>query len=582
MNQKKRVCVLLCFCVLCVTALGELRDFVVIVTPVLNKNAAANFNKIANYFQENGYIQLAEVFRSYGRNGNGSGFVITDRQGENYIITNRHVIARAQSVNITISTHAGTDLIYKNCPIVYIDNKLDLAVLQFPGRKKIYKRGLKISPQLIKDGYEVWSAGYPALLSRPDWQFSKGTITNQSAAIPEMTDPQVSYIIRHSANITPGTSGGPLLIRDRTSPSGYSVIGINTWTVSGGQNNYFAIPSRNINVILQKAKRAGRAKQDHTFYREDLEKSCKLLAAELSRVDPDYNKASRLISYSFADIKGMESFITVVKTGDSTQREKWRKNFFFNLPIETMRAAIFVLFWNSSGGTEGGLEVEFKEIDSPDTKDFSEKQRVGTIFDINGTRREVVWAYESGHWYIVEMNLAQAKKAYGVDTPLLGSIPQGRIGIGVNSCIDIFSEDIEDNRYEIGLLLDIPILPYMSISTGFNFVASLAADVFLYPNFIQIPLLARVEYYFDLSSNVIDLTLIPFFALGLGLDFTIKPDDYYELGPFFKVIGRAGVEIRSNHLSLGIYITYFVFLTQFYTVEGWQYPLIGASIKYNL
>jgi serine protease Do len=210
MNKKKRVCVLLCFCVLCVTALGELRDFVVIVTPVLNKNAVANYIKIANDFEKHGYEQTAEIFRSFAKGGTGSGFDVIDRQGENYIITSRHVVARAESVDITISPYEGTEKTYKNCPIVYIDNELDLAVLQFPGRKKIYKQGLSISPRLKKDGSEVWSAGYPRLFGRPDWQFSKGTITNQKADIPELADPRVSYIIRHSVSIDPGSSGGPL------------------------------------------------------------------------------------------------------------------------------------------------------------------------------------------------------------------------------------------------------------------------------------------------------------------------------------------------------------------------------------
>jgi S1-C subfamily serine protease len=582
MDQKKWVSILLYFCVLCFTVSGELRDFVVIVTPVLHKSAVANLNKIADSFNDNGFVLTAEVFRSYAGGGNWSGFVITDSQGENYIITNRHAVTQAQSVTITVSTYNGDHKTYENCPVIYFDNELDLAVLRFPGGEKVYKRGLNISSRLIKEGSEVWAAGYPFLLGRPEWQFSKGTITNQRAVIPEMADPQVSYIIRHSANTSSGGSGGPLLIRDRTSPMGYSVIGINTWTVSSSRDSYFALPARNIFIVLQKAKRAGQREQDPAACREDLERSCKLLAAELTSAHPDYDKVSRFISYSFADRKGMESFVTMVKTGDSRERETWWKNFYFNSPIETMRLAIFASFWNSIGGMEGGVEVVFKEIDPADRDNLSGKAQVRTTFDINGTGHGIVWAYEYGHWYIVEMNLAQVKKAYGVDTPLLDSPQQGGIGIGLNSCIDVFSDNIEDNRVEMGFLLDIPILSYLSISTGLNWVSDLAPDS-TYPIFIQVPVLVRFDYYLDLSSGFIDFGLIPFIALGLGLDYQIDPEaPSFDLALFLKAIGRAGVEIRSNHLSLGIYLAYFIYLTPFYTIDGWKNPLLGAFIKYSL
>jgi S1-C subfamily serine protease len=585
MNQKKWVCAGLCFCIFCFTALAELRDFVVIMTPVLHKTTAANYNKIADYFQDYGHVKTAEVFRSFDQGGKGSGFVITDRQGENYIITNRHIVARAESVNITINSYAGTDTTFKNCPVVYIDDELDLAVLRFPRGEKVYKRGLTINARMIKDGSEVWSAGYPDLFGRPDWQFSKGTVTNQGAAVPEMADSEVSYIIRHSANIGPGSSGGPLLIWDSTSFTGYSVIGINTWTVGSGQNFFFAIPAKNIPVVVQKAKRALRIKQDREACRQDLQKKCQLLAAQLKSRQPDYNKAGRFISYTFADRKGMESFMTVVKTGDSTQKEKWERSFFFYSPIEIMRSAIFALFWNSIGGAEEGTEIDFKEIEDADQDDFPEKSRISTVFRINGKEHEIVWVYESGHWYIADLDLSQVKQAYGVETPLLGSRPQGRIGIGIHGCLDIFSELIEDNLCEVGLLLEIPILPQVAISTGFNFLFRYAAYIsILDVDLFQIPVFVKYEWYLDLSSNVLDFSLIPFVALGLGLDFPNGTERYDVSGPFFKAIGRAGVEIRSDHLSLGFYLSYNYYLAPsllFEEIEA-EKPKIGVLVKYNL
>jgi len=125
-----------------------------------------------------GEERLALIFRSFAQGGHGSGFIITDRNGENYIITNSHVVAHVEKVNVEILKYDGTSQLYVNCPILYIDDEIDLAVLQFPNKEKIFSQGIKIDSKLKKDGTEVWSAGYPGLLGRPSWQFAKGNITN--------------------------------------------------------------------------------------------------------------------------------------------------------------------------------------------------------------------------------------------------------------------------------------------------------------------------------------------------------------------------------------------------------------------
>jgi S1-C subfamily serine protease len=583
MDYKRWVCVALCLCVLCITAFSELRNYVVIVKPVLHKTTVENFNKIAGDFEEHGYEQMAEIFRSFAKGGHGSGFVITDEKGENYIITNRHVVAQAESVNITISTYEGTDKTYENCPIIFIDDQIDLAVLQFPNKEKVFKEGFKVDTKLIKDGTEVWSAGYPGLFGRPGWQFSKGNITNQRANIPEMTDPKVSYIIQHSASIDPGNSGGPLLIRDNTSPTGYSAIGINTWTVSNRQNSFFAIPAKNIPVVLQRAKKAEQVKQNRAAYKADLEKSCKILAGELKSKQPDYNKVNQFISYSFVDKKGLESFATMLKISNSTEKEQWQQNFFFNSPVETMRSAIFILFWNSIRGAEDKTDVDFKEINFADQDNFQEKSQVRTIFNINGGQREIIWAYESGHWRVVDMDLAQVKKAYGVDTPLLGSSQPRGIGIGIDMCADVFSGNLWGNQYKFGVITDIQISSYISISTGLYWLAQFGVDFYYYPGLIELPVLVKFEYYFDLSFVGFNLGLSPFVALGPALDCQFVPLTL-DLSTFFyfSIIGRAGVEIEIAPISIGIYITYNYFLAPYWFTEEPEYPLLGVFVKYNL
>lgn len=129
--------------------------------------------------------------------------------GRNYLVTNRHVVVDASSADIESESADGAKKAYKACPVVAVDDELDLALLAFPPDERPFKAGLPFADEALSDGEEVWSAGYPGLGDRPAWQFGKGAITNASARVEELVDPELSTLIQHSAQVDPEIQEAP-------------------------------------------------------------------------------------------------------------------------------------------------------------------------------------------------------------------------------------------------------------------------------------------------------------------------------------------------------------------------------------
>ncbi len=140
--------------------------------------------------------------------GQGSGFVI-DKDG--HILTNYHVIADAQAVEVTLHNHKK----YK-ATIVGSDRAHDLAIIQI--------KAPDLQPMVLGDstnlqvGQKVYAIGNPFGLA--------GTLTQGIVSsirqVQEPNGPIIDEAIQTDAAINPGNSGGPLLNFHG------EVIGINT------------------------------------------------------------------------------------------------------------------------------------------------------------------------------------------------------------------------------------------------------------------------------------------------------------------------------------------------------------------
>ena len=173
----------------------------------------------------------------------GSGYIVDPR---GYIITNNHVIDKADKIYVKLSTdpEGSTDQ-GRPATVVGVDKDTDIAVIKIDTREPLptVKLGNSEGAQV---GDWVLAIGSPFGLSQT---VSAGIVSAKNRSIDEPSENglaanQFQKFIQTDAAINPGNSGGPLV-----DMSG-SVIGMNTaiYTQSmGSQGVGFAMPS---NVII--------------------------------------------------------------------------------------------------------------------------------------------------------------------------------------------------------------------------------------------------------------------------------------------------------------------------------------------
>ncbi len=167
----------------------------------------------------------------------GSGFIISD---EGYILTNNHVVAGADEINVKLSDGREFKGVLKGS-----DEKLDLALIKIAA-----KDHLPVAPLGDSDAIEVgeWvlAIGNPFGLSQT---VTAGIVSAKGRVIG--SGPYDDFI-QTDASINPGNSGGPLF-----NAKG-EVIGINTAIVAGGQGIGFAIPVNMAKTVITQLRETGK------------------------------------------------------------------------------------------------------------------------------------------------------------------------------------------------------------------------------------------------------------------------------------------------------------------------------------
>ena len=184
----------------------------------------------------------------------GSG-VIVDPAG--YVVTNAHVVAAAERVNVILPSESGLGRSERmgtrtrgrslRAEIVGVDLETDLALL------RLQEKGLPALPlgnsDEVEQGQLVLAFGSPLGL---DNSVSMGVV---SAPARQLRPEDTMVYIQTDAPINPGNSGGPLL-----NTKG-EVIGINTLILSQGGGNEglgFAAPSNIVRNVIDRLRKNGR------------------------------------------------------------------------------------------------------------------------------------------------------------------------------------------------------------------------------------------------------------------------------------------------------------------------------------
>jgi serine protease Do len=166
----------------------------------------------------------------------GSGFIV-DPKG--YIITNYHVIEKADKIYVKLSTDPDTQDLGRPARVIGTDKATDLAVIKIDTSTPLptVKMGNSDTAEV---GDWVEAIGSPFALSQT---VTAGIISAKHRTIDGGAPGQFQHFIQTDAAINPGNSGGPLLNMNG------EVIGVNTaiYTQSNGyQGIGFAMPSNTV------------------------------------------------------------------------------------------------------------------------------------------------------------------------------------------------------------------------------------------------------------------------------------------------------------------------------------------------
>jgi serine protease Do len=170
------------------------------------------------------------------RDSLGSGFIV-DSKG--YIITNNHVVDKADKIFVKLSTDPDNTDEGRPARVIGVDKATDLAVIKIETSTPLPTVKLGNS-ETAEVGDWVEAIGSPFALSQT---VTAGIISAKHRTIEPGASGQFQHFIQTDAAINPGNSGGPLLNMNG------EVIGVNTaiYTQSAGyQGIGFAMPSNTV------------------------------------------------------------------------------------------------------------------------------------------------------------------------------------------------------------------------------------------------------------------------------------------------------------------------------------------------
>jgi len=383
--MKKQTLLLLCL-LLCnaanIFAQDNLRNMVCVVRPQLPDAMKMFYEEYGRALSREGYVRSGALLRSRESGGFGSG-VVVQREGKFYVLTNFHVVEHAESVSLEFQANADSPLQLKDCRIVARDSDYDLALIALPAGAGI-QSGFTFSGMTVKEGVEVWSAGFPGLGNRPSWQLGRGIVSNESIKDSLLTNTKLLFVMQHTAQVDAGSSGGALLIASSNEPSGYSIVGINTWKARGREGANFAIPGKAAMSFLESAK----SMETSANFKQQIETQTKtLLAAK------NYKDIVPLISRSYIFSISVTAFIEMFTGASKDAKDAADKAFRQLEPFDGFCIIIADAFYQKIKNTTSVYIDTGEEFASRAT--------------INRKETEMTWTREGENWLLMSSALLQ-------------------------------------------------------------------------------------------------------------------------------------------------------------------------------
>jgi serine protease Do len=380
---------LVCASVFAQAGAGALRDYVGLINQSYHPDIVAYFEKIKTQLDKKGEKDAVKAIDRFLKGSIGSGFIINDASGQNYILTNNHVIAQAYDLSITFERQDGFKKSWQGLKIIAADEETDLALLAFAPGDKPVEQGLVFITRTMEEGEEVFSAGFPGLGTAALWQFGNGRITNAIARFPKSLDDEtlMGPFIQHSAQVDPGNSGGPLLIPQKNAPSGYAVAGINTLSALWRQAANYAVPVNTVETFVKAALHP-----EPQTYRSQLDQR---LSSFIEGFANDKAAYPHIAGFLSSDCIGENAEYAISEVLEKAPRQV-QQGFINKLEDSIVGGMGYAVGWiieNAIHKQGAAIKAAVKEVNGSG-EDYN------VAFTINGKDYDSTWKREYGIWRI--------------------------------------------------------------------------------------------------------------------------------------------------------------------------------------
>ena len=408
--MRKRILTLFAVFTITIASAQNLRETIAIVRPKLSETTQTFLSDFSKSLRRDGFYSAADILQNYGKGSFGTGFAYRNKQdGQLYIITNRHVVEQAEIVDIEFSLPDTSSKIFTECPVIGVHDDFDIAFIALPKEAEIPT--LEITDKDITDGTPVFSAGFPALEEKPSWQLGQGIVSNANAVIKSLTNRKDLTLIQHTAQVDAGSSGGPLLIRDEHTATGFAVIGINTWKATNRENTSFAIPVHTIDNFLQNYPTDPKLLLTQT---EVSNKASELLQATKS----SYQAVMPFVSYQYVSNISANTFYDLVVAASDAATDAMKSCFEQGSPLEGIRIGLADIICRQFSEKN----YTFSTINNLDPIN----KNAEVIYTVGDKNISTQWTMEQGRWRLIDAENVKASriepngisKSYGFGTSI--------------------------------------------------------------------------------------------------------------------------------------------------------------------
>jgi serine protease Do len=535
---------------------AQVRSSTALVRPILTEEGRSAYLQMASAFEGvRDAERIVERLQSMAKGESfGSGFLTTDAAGRPIVVTNRHVVGFSERVNVTLGAGAQGEEKFAGCRVILKDDDIDLAVILLPPGAVPAAPPLEVTDEALKQGGEVWAAGFPGRSDTPTWRLSKGSVTDTSVIVEELGRPESAIFIQHTAPIDPGSSGGPLLVGDPSDETSLRVCGVNTWMTRASS---YAIPA----PVFRAAVTAipGSAETRETL--DEVTDRARAFAATLNQEAWSRFDAERWISYSFAASQGWAVFERAMQDDVKVkEREDWYTRLLSGSPAETLREVLSFKIYRALHSRSSDWDLSYLQSLSDGGKSLF---RTG----FRSGKREVFadWVLDAGRWRIASAGIPEA----GLQGPMSETdavhpvkeerprwtgnppMPAGfHVGAGVGTVPTQYGWGGPDFFVHAGW--DFPLSNWARLgpTAAFAQAASLVQGS-LQSTLTLVGLGAQIRA--GLPVPVAAVTLVPYVSARLKVNFALNAAGPEAMAFVFSASPGVGVQIATSaHFALGL------------------------------